>query len=203
MARYPDVTGIILAGGAGRRLGGRCKALMTYRGRRFIDYLVDLFTDRFDRNIIVTPYPENLKDLGLPIVPDRIVGLGAAMGLLTGLEAMETDWGFVSACDTPLLQGPLIDALLAKRSEGVGAVLPSTPDGWHPLTAVYHRRCVPWLDKSLAAGKRSIRPLFDSIQLAILTPVDGLAVDPERRSFINVNTPADLERLRRLEAAGM
>lgn len=198
--KYTDITGILLAGGIGRRLGGRDKARMEYLGRTFIDRLIGLFGELFPRTLIVTGDPETLADLEVEVIGDEVPGQGAAMGLMTGLSRATTEWSFASACDTPLLKREVVELVLDNISQEFDVILSASPDGLQPLCAAYRRRCADVLRRNLAQGNRSIRPIYDQLKVKIIGPAEILRLDPGRESFININTPRDLEILRRLEA---
>jgi len=199
MARFTELTGLILAGGLSRRMDGRLKPFLTFRGRRFIDRLVELFGSLFGQTMIVTNQPILFADLPVRIVRDLEPDRGAIMGLLTGLYYSTTDWNFVSACDAPLLQAELVAAVLQAIEPGFGVVLPRTPEGLQPLTAAYHRRCLPHLIHLFKQEKLAIRHLYRRVPVRYLEPVELESADPQGLSLINVNTPADLDRIRVLE----
>ncbi len=200
MNRHAHITGLILAGGSGRRLGGLQKAGLTFKGRRFIDRLVDQFNRTFGQTLIVTGDPQALGRVEAEVVRDIVPGIGVAMGLLTGLSHAAHDWSFITACDTPLLADGLIDRVTAAIDAEAGVVLCQTPDGLQPLLAAYHRRCAPILEELIGQGRRSIRPLFDRVEVRKLSVEETAQADPTGRSFININTPEDLATLKRLEA---
>lgn len=199
----PALTGILLAGGLGRRLGGVDKARMEFLGRSFIERLSALFGQLFPRTLIVTGDPATLADVGtgvgVEVIADEVPGQGAAMGLMTGLEAARTEWSFASACDTPLLKKAVVEMVLDNISDEVDVVLTASPDGLQPLCAAYHRRCAGVLRDHLGQGRKSIRPIFSQLRVKVIGPEALLRVDPDRESFLNINTPQDLEALRKLE----
>lgn len=197
-----DITGLILAGGAGRRLGGRDKARMSYRGTRFIDRLLDLFRDVFCRTVVVTGDPGTFTDMPVEVAADRVPGQGAAMGLISGLDIARTEWSFVTACDTPLLQRSIVDLVLESIDDDYQVILPATPDGLQPLCAAYHKSCISLLERNLERGRKSIRPLYEDARVKVIGPDLVTAADRDRLSFININTPEDLALLRRLEEKG-
>ena len=190
------VTGVILAGGQGRRLGRVNKALLELDGRPFIDCLVEVLSRIFGEVLIVTNDPTAYAGQPASVVRDLEPNQGALMGLITGLYYAPTDWVFVTACDTPCLNQNVVRAVAEATEEPYRVVLSSTPDGLQPLTAAYHRRCLHRLKKMHQAGERSFRPLFKQVPVKILPPEAMLRADPELASFININASPDLDRLR-------
>lgn len=191
-----DVTGVVLAGGQGKRLGRINKALIEFDGRSFIDRLVEVLSRVFEEVMVVANDPVAYADLPAAIVRDLEPNRGALMGLMTALYYAPTDWIFVTACDTPCLTPEVIRAVAAATEEPYRVVLSSTPDGLQPLTAAYHRRCLHRLMKMHHAGERSFRPLFKQVPVKILPPEAMVSIDPNLASFININASPDLDRLR-------
>ena len=199
MPRYQDTTGIILAGGSGKRLGGREKAFLEFQGQTFIQHLVGTFGRLFGRTIIVTNTPELYAGLGVRVVQDLIPRKGAIQGLITGLFYAPTKWSFAAACDTPLLREEFISLVMDAVEPGDRVVLPRTPDGIQPLSAAYHKDCRAPLTRMAREGERSFRALFQEVPTREIHPDQVMRADPSLLSFININTPSDLELLNAYE----
>lgn len=195
MVRYPDRTGLILAGGIGSRLGGMDKAFLEIGERSFIQRLLDLMGNLFGRTLIVTNDPKPYQGLKTRVVTDLIPGRGAIMGLLTGLFYAPTEWSFVTACDTPLLKKELVELVMESIGSREMVILPRTPDGLQPLTAAYHRDCRLHLSRLEESGERSIRALYGRVEVKEIGPETIQEVDPGLESFLNINTPQDLAKL--------
>jgi len=197
MSRYPHMTGLILAGGTGSRLGGVDKAFLEIGGKSFIQGLLELTGRLFGRTLIVTNDPRLYAGLKVRVVRDLIPGRGAIMGLITGLFYAPTDWSFVTACDAPLLKEELVELVVESIGPRERVILPRTPDGLQPLTAAYHRDCRHPLGRLERSGERSLRSLYDQVPVRVIGSEDVLRVDPGLESFININTPDDLAELSR------
>ena len=195
---YPELTGVILAGGQNRRMGGRNKALLPLGEERFIDRLAGLFGPLFGRVMIVTNKPLDFSDLPVGVVRDLKVNQGAIMGLITALLYAPTDWVFVSACDTPLLQESLIRLIVDNITPRLKVVAPDLTEGFQPLTAAYHCHCLPPLRRLFTSGARAIRLIYPQLPVCYLKPDQIKPADPAGLSFFNVNSPQDLVELERL-----
>ncbi len=195
MPRFQDITGVILAGGSGKRLGGKEKAFLSFQGATFIGRLIKTFGNLFGRTLIVTNTPEMYAGLGVRVVRDLIPKQGVVQGLITGLFYAPSEWSFVAACDTPLLKQEVVTLVLESIRTGDQVVLPRSPDGLQPLTAAYHKSCRIPLTEIAARGERSVRLLYDTVETRDIGPEELLAVDPDLVSFININTPRDMELL--------
>jgi molybdopterin-guanine dinucleotide biosynthesis protein A len=91
-----DVTCIILAGGASRRMG-QDKALIQIEGIRLLDYVYGKCQELFKEIIIVTNQPQQFIDYQIPVVGDEIPGAGSLGGLYTGLKRASNDYSFCVA----------------------------------------------------------------------------------------------------------
>ncbi|GAB7026876.1 molybdenum cofactor guanylyltransferase [Geotalea toluenoxydans] len=189
-----NVTGVILAGGASSRMGSN-KALLPYRGGRFIEAIHRQLTAIFPEVIVVTNTPEQYRFLPCRTVGDIFPGMGALAGIHAGLFHSTTPAIFAVACDMPYLDDELI-RYLAGRYNPAGVVIPESDGGLEPLHAVYGRGCLDAMEKSLAAGKKRVVSFFDAVPVEVV-PADLVACfDGGFNSFRNINTPADYFSLR-------
>jgi molybdopterin-guanine dinucleotide biosynthesis protein A len=187
---------LILSGGGARRMGGRTKAFLLLGGRSFIERIVETVTPLVDSVILSTNEPERYGHLGVRIVADAEQGGGPLLGIRAGLQASTADACFVAAADAPLLQ-PALVRLLSARERDCEAVVPIWGGKVEPLCAVYSRRCLPAIERSLDQGR--IVSFFPFVRVCWVPEDEVRAADPRGLSFINVNTPEDLRRLRRLD----
>jgi molybdopterin-guanine dinucleotide biosynthesis protein A len=135
------VTGVILAGGRSSRMGSN-KALLPFRGGRFIEAIHRQLRTLFAEVLLVTNTPEQYGFLDCPMVLDLHPGMGALAGLQAGLLHSGTPHIFAVACDMPYLDDTLIRTL-SERRHRADVVIPEGPHGPEPLHAVYGRTCLP------------------------------------------------------------
>jgi len=183
----------ILIGGKARRFQGRDKSQLMVDGRSILDRQVDELTAIADEILLVgRPGVSSRSDLRL--VQDETPGLGPLGGLAAALAEARSPELLLLACDMPFVTAPLLAYLLA-RAEGVDAVVPRTRRGFHPLCAVYSRRCLPVVARRLQARQLALQALLGEIRVGVVE-TEALAPfgDPERL-LANVNTPADLDDL--------
>ncbi|MBI3928247.1 MAG: molybdenum cofactor guanylyltransferase [Armatimonadetes bacterium] len=126
-------------------------------------------------------------------VPDRFPGLGPLAGLHAGLLASPTRWCLCLAVDQPLVEIRLLQLLLDSR-QGVRAVIPRAGGHLQPLTAAYSTDCAPVVEESLRSGELRAHVVAQRLEARVLEEGEVRRVDPELRSFVNLNTPAELER---------
>ena len=187
--KYPDVTGVILAGGKSRRMGTD-KARLKLSGQSLFERSLELLQSFFATIIIAGDRPD-LARPGIPAIADLYPG-SALGGLHTGLISATTDWIFVAPCDMPYPDRRIIEALLQHR-HAVDAVIPRTPAGYEPVFALYHKNCLPQMEAMLQLDQFRIYDFYQRIPICYLEPPDL----PEgwQRSLININTPEQLTRI--------
>ena len=188
----------ILAGGRAERLGGVRKALLEVGGRAIIDRQLDVLRPRASRIAAVlaptdddTPFTRR----GLAIVRDQVSGAGPMAGLAAALAWAAGDTLLALACDMPLIDGRVVDLVLS-RARGAHLAVPIAHGRVQPLFACYAPPCRALVDAALAAGDLRLVSLPDTARATGLT-VEEISeseirtIDPELRSFANINEPSD------------
>jgi len=192
--RIKNVTGVILAGGKSTRMGSD-KALLPYRGGRFIEAIYRLFADIFDEVILVTNSPDQYDFLPCSKVQDILKDMGVLAGIHSGLYHSSSPAIFAVACDMPYLVEGLIRHM-ASRADAGGVLIPEGPDGLEPLHAVYGKGCLSAMETTLLSGQRRIVSFFDRTDVNRMNLEQVAIFDPAFVSFININTPTDYYELR-------
>ena len=195
------VTGVIQAGGKSTRMGGRPKALLELGGRRIIERVVEAVATAVGEMLVVTNTPDLYAFLGLPMVPDVYPDHGSLGGIYSGLKAAPGDAAFTVACDMPFLH-PDVIRLVAARAEAGDVVIPRVGDQLETLHAVYGKRCLGPMEKRLRAGRLKIVGFFDDVHVVEVGEAEIARYRDPAITFMNVNTPEELERARQL-AAGL
>jgi len=173
------------------------KGLLPIGGRTLIEMALDAIRPLFPRLLIVANDPVAYGRFGVPVEGDRIPDRGPLGGIHAALAASRTDHTFCLACDMPLVN-PAVVAHLCALARGHEVVVPVTAAGFEPLHAVYSRSCLPHLERMLQAGRLRVDALFSTVRTHRVEADALRLLDPSLRSFFNVNTPADLETVRRL-----
>jgi molybdopterin-guanine dinucleotide biosynthesis protein A len=194
-----DISGVILAGGKSRRLGVD-KAFLTLGGRTLITRAIETMRQVTDDVIVVTNDPGRFATLGAEVrlVPDAFPRAAALVGLYSGLQAAAHDQALVVGCDMPFLNIRLLRHLVEIRPE-CDVVIPRRAQGLETLHARYSRRCLPAIERLLHAGGAVIFDFFPEVDVCYVDEPELRAFDPEGRSFVNVNTPQDWERVQMME----
>lgn len=191
---FSGVTGVILAGGKSSRMGSN-KALLPYRGGRFIEAIYRQLSSLFEEVLVVTNTPEQYAFLGCRMVADLYQDTGALAGLHAGLFHSRTPHIFAVACDMPYLNDAVIRTLTARRHQS-DVIIPEGENGLEPLHAVYCRSCLQAMETALQTGKRRLISFLPEVRVTTIPGETIRFVDPDLDSFRNINTPADYYDLR-------
>jgi molybdopterin-guanine dinucleotide biosynthesis protein A len=193
----PRVSGIVLAGGESRRMGGVNKALLELGGLPIIQRVAATLARVFPETILVTNTPEEFDFLNLPMFRDLIRGFGSLGGLYTGLRSCREDFGFLVACDMPFLD----DRVIRRMVELTGkheVVVPRIGGHLEPLHAIYSRNCVPHIERLMAKGDLKILNFFPAADVLEVAETELAVFDPSLVFVMNLNTPEDLRAARKL-----
>ncbi|MDO9400682.1 MAG: molybdenum cofactor guanylyltransferase MobA [Polaromonas sp.] len=200
-----EITGVILAGGRGSRMGGADKGLQNFNGvplalhtlLRLQPQVGEVMINA-NRNLVV------YESFGAPVWPDA-AGLGEfpgpLAGFLTGLERCETPYLLTVPCDTPLFSEDLAARLaqaLARDKADVAMVAAPEEDGTlrqQPVFCLLRTRLLESLMQFTAGGGRKIYA-WTARHKTVPVPFNLPGDDP--RAFFNANTLAQLHQLEAL-----
>ncbi len=185
------ITGVILAGGQGSRMGGEDKGLVMYRGRPLIEPVLARLRPQVGTVLLsANRNLERYREYGLPIVADRLDGFqGPLAGFAAALEVATTPWLVTVPCDGPDLAEVLVQRLW-QGAQAASAEIAVAHDGarMHSVYALMRRDVLPGLRAFLARGERKIGLWFEEYRTERVDFSDM----PER--FFNLNTPQDIPR---------
>ena len=195
MAHEP-ITGVILAGGLGRRMGGVDKGLQLLDGRPLARHVADRLAPQVERLLInANRSHDEYARLGYPLIPDRISDFaGPLAGLHAALSAADTPLVATAPCDSPFLPADLIARLRAGlENAGAQLAVARTFDQPHPVFCLCRRALLPHLSEFLLSGQRRFGSWYTTLNAL------EVAFDDEADAFENINT---LEELSRFDLGG-
>ena len=192
-----SITAFILVGGKNRRMKDE-KPLLSFKGQRIIDRSIDILKSLF-HDVVIVASQENAKFyefLEIEIITDVLSNLGPIGGLLTGLEYMKTSEGFFVAGDMPFIDSEVIRSQVEKyyTNEHI-CLIPRIGEIPQYLHGIYTKSILPDVKESIKNNDLSIKNLIRKISVNnenILFEVP----DEQLKSFTNINTPEDFEKLR-------
>ncbi len=185
------ITGVILAGGLGRRMGGIDKGLQELRGRPLAHWVVERLAPQVDELLInANQNTERYAVFGHRVVPDQIPDFaGPLAGLHAALSAAMHPLVATAPCDSPFLPADLISRLFsALTATDADLAVARTFDQPHPVFCLCRRAVLPHLSEYLAGGGRKIDRWYATLKVV------EVAFDDEATAFENINTQEDLAR---------
>ncbi|TMV48373.1 molybdenum cofactor guanylyltransferase [Paenibacillus mesophilus] len=195
------LSGVILAGGENRRMGGRHKALLPIGGEKLVQRQIRLMAPVCPEIIVVTNDPELFAPhvgRSVKIVADHFPGKGPLAGMHAALSDAGNEHAWVVGCDMPFLSSDAARHMLDKlqRME-LDAVIPRLDGRLHPLHGVYRSACVKQIAELLADDTYRVMELFGKIRWEPLH--DGEITGIDLRFAVNANTPEEWAEVLRME----
>jgi molybdopterin-guanine dinucleotide biosynthesis protein A len=198
MTEDKGLSAIVLIGGLSRRFG-RDKAAEVIGGRSLLQHVVDAVSPLAQEIVVVAgrggSFPAVDCPLPLKQVEDVREGAGALGGLYSGLLAVSHPQAVALACDMPLLSLPLLRHLNGLLTDEWDVVVPRWQGREEPLHAFYRRTCIRAIERLLDRGGRRFVDFLPEVRVRYVAQEEIERFDPEGRSFWNVNSKEDLERL--------
>ena len=184
-----DITGLVLAGGQGRRMGMVDKGLVELDGKPLVAHVLARLAPQVGALIVnANRNADRYAALGHSVVRDAIGGFaGPLAGLHAGLSAASTPFVATTPCDSPFLPADLVARLAGVFERGaLDIAVARTFEQPHPVFALVRRDVLPHLARFLERGGRKIDAWYASLRLA------EVAFDDEADAFRNINTPEEL-----------
>ena len=192
-AEQPKITGIILAGGRGSRMGGLDKGLIELDGRQLIEHAIDALRPQVDELLIsANRNTERYARYGFRVLQDSLPDYqGPLAGILAGLDAAANELVQFLPCDVPGIPADLTRRLYQAYAATTAEIcVPAAGGRDHPVCSLMHISVRGSLQDFLAAGGRKFMDWLASRQ----TTTVAFTSDPA--AFANINTPEDLQAFR-------
>ena len=190
---------IILVGGEARRAGGQEKYFFSYNGKTFIEHILGALREVVDEIVLAAKDPaqcERFSHLdGVRCVSDIRKEIGPMGGLHAGVLEVRGDLVVVVACDMPCINPRVIEHLFSFMDD-YDAVIPSWKPGMiEPLHAIYRREALlAYLEQP---EHDSLHEMVGSMRVRFVGIDELRGLDPELKTFTNVNKIEELERMKR------
>jgi molybdopterin-guanine dinucleotide biosynthesis protein A len=190
MTQKLGVTGLVLAGGRGSRMGNIDKGLVLLQGEPMIRKVIERLVVQVDEILInANRNLEQYEAFGHPVVRDRVEGFaGPLAGLHAGLMRAQHPLVVTVPCDSPFLPLDLVTRLLQGLADGDGDLaVARTFDQPHPVFALVRQGVLPHLTSFLEGGGRKIDAWYASLKAI------EVSFDDEADAFRNINTADELK----------
>lgn len=187
MTPLPTTTGLILAGGAGRRVDGRDKGLIVWHDRPMVAHVADRLRPQVDRLLISCNrnFAQYAAIASETIADTRRDYQGPLAGIEAAIEHIHTDYFVISACDTPTIPGDLVQRLLqpmlATDGKRIDICFAHDGERGQYLCAALRSACLATLPEYLDNGQRAVRHWYESQRCVAVDFSD------EADSFSNFN----------------
>jgi molybdenum cofactor guanylyltransferase len=186
--------GIVLCGGKSTRMGSP-KALLPFGSETMLQRVVRLLGEVVEPIVVVAAADQELPPLPSDVIVtrDEREARGPLEGLRAGLKALppRIDSAYVTSCDVPLLVPDFVRQMI-DLARGYDIAVMEIDGFTHPLSAVYRRATLPFVEELLARDR--LRPvfLFEAVNTRRVRP-EEMTSDPELRTLRNLNTREDYE----------
>ena len=187
-----EITGIVLAGGQGSRMGGVDKGLAPFRGKALVAHVIERLAPQVDELLVnANRNPEAYAAFGHRVIADEIPGFaGPLAGFERGLAHARGALVATVPCDSPFVPPDLVARLRAAlEAQGADIAVAKTGDQPHPVFCLMRRSVHPSLAGFLASGQRKIDKWYAALR------VTEVAFDDEAEAFANINTRDELAGL--------
>lgn len=184
-----DITGVVFAGGQGRRMGGVDKGLVELDGRALVAHVIERLVPQVGKLVInANQNRDRYAAFGYPVVADVIPDFaGPLAGLHAAMAAATTPYVVTSPCDSPFLPADLVARLaLALAATPLDLAVARTFDQPHPVFSLVRTDVRPHLEAFLRGGGRKIDAWYATLRVA------DVRFDDEADAFRNINTAAEL-----------
>jgi molybdenum cofactor guanylyltransferase len=184
-----EVTGIVLAGGQGRRMGGVDKGLVEFRGMPMVAHVLQRLEPQVDALLLNANRAIDIySQFGYPVISDSIPGFaGPLAGLQSGMARAGTPLVAMVPCDAPLLPDDLVSRLLeALQMHGADLACVRTGRWQQPAFCLCRTALLPDLTRFLQGGGRKVGAWYASLDCV------EVAFDDQAGAFVNLNTPEEL-----------
>jgi molybdopterin-guanine dinucleotide biosynthesis protein A len=141
------------------------------------------------------PEPPMPADMPVRFARDAVAGEGPLEGAYAGLLAVTTELAVLVAGDMPELVPAVLDEMLGvARERSADAAVLRDGDRFRPLPSVVRvTPAVAWAETLLHRGRRRLRDLLAELDAAVVEEATWHALDPERRTLVDVDEPQDLD----------
>lgn len=189
-----EVSGVVLAGGKSKRMG-MDKRHLSVHGKPLLDRVTSVLLELFPEVLLVLAEEDiSRQDDRMRIVTDLIPDCAAVGGLYAGLYHSRYPRVFVVACDMPFIN-PAVIELFLQKIDATDIVMAQLVTGLQPLHGLYSKQCLPILKEMIDARDLRLQNIVDKQDLTVhrVPETEIKRLDPQLLSFLNVNSPADLE----------
>lgn len=190
-----EICALVLAGGKSSRMNGENKALLEYRGRTFIEGILEVLK-QFNKIYISVDNKKLYDFLNYELIEDKYKEIGPIGGIYSALSEISEDYVFITACDMPKISERIIETLKENLNKGDKCVVFQDENKRiYPLGAIYSKECLPFIKKMIYSKNYKITDLVKLLNGKIVSlENNGL----NKEELLNVNNPSEYNDLRQI-----
>ena len=181
----------ILAGGKSSRMNYNNKALLSYKEKKFIEYIIEAGKD-YKEIIIISNNLQEYKGFNLRVVEDIYKGNGPLSGIHSALINSTTDKVLCIACDMPLITKDTLN-IIGNYDREYDVLVPSVNERLQPLCGIYSKNIIPKLEEAIKENNNKLQLLIKSFDLKVIEGDDKSKFI--ERDFSNINTEKEYREL--------
>ena len=180
----------ILAGGGSRRFGSD-KACAVYEGKSLLEWTVHNASAITDNINILTKKPEAYNFTGCSIIEDLLEVSTPISGIISIIPYV-SDWLLLLACDIPFFEKKVLDFLWDKRDSEKATVI-HVNGKYQPFLGLYPKSVLPYWEEAFKREEYHLQRVIEGMPKIVIEQSDLMFAGISLNSFLNINTPADLE----------
>ena len=181
----------ILAGGKSSRMNYNNKALLSYKEKKFIEYIIEAGKD-YKEIIIISNNLQEYKGFNLRVVEDIYKGNGPLSGIHSALINSTTDKVLCIACDMPLITQNVLNVIGNYNGE-YDVLVPRVNERLQPLCGIYSKSILPKIEEAIKENNNKLQLLIRSLNLKVIEGDDKSKFI--ERDFSNINTEKEYREL--------
>ncbi|MFD1040044.1 molybdenum cofactor guanylyltransferase [Virgibacillus byunsanensis] len=190
------VCGVVLSGGKSSRMG-KNKSLLTLQGKPVIERISSELQTCSSEVVVITNEPSLYSFLSLSLIKDRYLNKGPLAGIESALYHVEADVYVFAACDMPFASEKVYGCLL-NYMKGYDAVVPIYNNRIHPLSGIYRRSALPFVQESLDKDELKVKQFLDKIRVKYVNDYSTIPKEIVTKHFFNMNFPEQYEEAKGL-----
>ncbi len=185
-------TGIVLAGGNSTRMG-MDKGLILWKGKTLVEHAIEILASLCS-NIFISTNSHHYNSYNYPVILDQYTDCGPMGGILSCLNQSDTDINLVIPVDVPFITSVIYRRLL-EQNKVCDIIVPVDHKSWYqPLCSVFKKSVIPAMEEQVQDSIFGFTPLIRKVN-ALEVP---FLLEDEHyyaQTFLNINSPADLEAI--------
>lgn len=191
-----NTCGIILSGGKSSRMGTD-KSLLPLRDKPVIEHVATKMKTITSHRAIITNSSEKYAFLDIVMFADRYPGKGPLAGLESAFYHIDASVFVCAACDMPYISVEVYNHLLHQLGD-YDAVIPVFNDRIHPLSGIYTKRILPFIQQQLERDQLKMKDVFRFLNVHYADNYEGIPANTLKKHFFNMNNPGQYEEAKHL-----